>query len=224
AQLASFFAVAPGFRNGCSGAAGDLDGDGRAEVVVGAGNGGGPQVGVFHGGDFRSVAQFYAYDGAFRGGVNVGVGNFAGVGPAVVAGAGVGGGPEVRLFRYGSFAPAVSFFAFDGSARGGVNVAAGDLTGDGADEVVAAPAGGSPEARVFDARPGALLEALPAADPAAISGARLAVVPTGAKSPGRLLVANESGGATAIQGYLGLTARPDTLYADAGRAYGVYVG
>ena len=80
-----FFAFDPGFRNGFSVAAGDLDGDAKAEIVVGAGNGGGPAVAVFHGGDFREVQSFFAFDPGFRGGVSVAVGNFAGTGPAIVA-------------------------------------------------------------------------------------------------------------------------------------------
>ena len=78
ALLSHFFAFDPGFRNGFSVAAGDLDGDAKAEIVVGAGNGGGPAVAVFHGGDLTEVQSFFAFDPAFRGGVTVAVGNFAG--------------------------------------------------------------------------------------------------------------------------------------------------
>ncbi|MBX9624777.1 MAG: SGNH/GDSL hydrolase family protein, partial [Gemmataceae bacterium] len=99
---ASFFAYEPSFRGGVgSVAAADLDGDGTAEVVVGAGNGGGPVVAVYRGGDFAEVGRFAAYEGAFRGGVNVAAGVFAGVGPGVVTGAGPGGGPAVHLFAFG---------------------------------------------------------------------------------------------------------------------------
>jgi hypothetical protein len=220
--LTSFYAFDPDFRNGFTVAAGDLDGDGKAEIVVGAGNGGGPQVGVYHGGDFTSVAQFFAYDESFRGGVSVAVGNFAGVGPAIVAGSGVGGGPQVELFRYGSVVPDRAFFAFDDSARDGVNVAAGDLTGDGSDVLITAPAGGSPDVRVFDLIEGLLREFT--TDPAAASGARLAVVHGGEKSAARLLVANGSGDATAIRAYDGLATDPVVVFADPGRAYGLYVG
>jgi hypothetical protein len=52
-------------------AAGDVNGDGFADIITGAGPGGGPIVMVFHGRD-RSAIGFYAYDPAFRGGVTVG--------------------------------------------------------------------------------------------------------------------------------------------------------
>ena len=49
----------------------DLNNDGKAEIIVGAGKGGGPQVRIFnYYGDVRS--QFFAYVKWFFGGVNVG--------------------------------------------------------------------------------------------------------------------------------------------------------
>ena len=77
---------------------------------------------------------------------------------------------------------------------------------------------------MFDPRSGTVLGDILPADPTAVSGARVAVVQTGAKSPARLLVANGTGGPTAVQGYLGITAHADTLFTDPGRAYGLYVG
>jgi hypothetical protein len=153
--------------------------------------------------------------------VNVAVGNFPD-GPAIVAGSGVGGGPLVEFFKYGSLTPTRSFFAFDDTTRGGVNVAAGDLAGSGTDQLVAVPAVGAPDVRVFDLVEGLLREFTVDADSAA--GGRVAVVRVGDRAPARLLVANGSGGATAIRAYDGLATDPDVLFADAGRAYGLYVG
>ncbi|GAH15191.1 unnamed protein product, partial [marine sediment metagenome] len=55
-------------------AMGDIDGDAVAEVVTGAGQGGGPQVLAFEKDGYRINSNFFAYDKNFRGGVNVAVG------------------------------------------------------------------------------------------------------------------------------------------------------
>src|SRR5438094_888676 len=66
--LAQFFAYAPAFGGGVTAAAGDLTGDGFAEVITAAGPGGGPHVIAYNpfGGQ---VANFFAFPAAFTGGV-----------------------------------------------------------------------------------------------------------------------------------------------------------
>jgi hypothetical protein len=59
------------FKNGLSLSAGDVDNDGSAEVITGAGPGGAPHVRVF-GGSGILLQSFYAYKDTFNRGVNVG--------------------------------------------------------------------------------------------------------------------------------------------------------
>lgn len=126
----------PRFTGGVEIAVGDIDRDGRPDVVTGAGPGGGPHVRVF---DERQAVkvQFFAYDRRFKGGVSVAIGDVDGDGAAeIVTGPGFGGGPHVRVFSARGQLES-QFFAYDSRKRVGVRVAAGDLDGDGRPEILA---------------------------------------------------------------------------------------
>src|SRR5205814_7580870 len=112
--------------------------------------GGGPNVRVFDAtGAVR--ASFFAFDPGFTGGVRVAVGDLTGDGvPDIVAAAGAGGGPQVKVYDGKDLSLVASFFAFDPAFTGGVNVAVGDVNNDGAgDIIVGAGAGGGPQVQVF---------------------------------------------------------------------------
>jgi hypothetical protein len=158
------FVVAPfeaAFTGGVFVAAGDVDGDGKAEVVVTPDEGGGPRVLVFHGGDFGGFANFFGIDDTdFRGGARPAVGdlNLDGKGELIVS-AGFGGGPRVAVFDGSSVAAGGptrlfgDFFAFEAGLRNGTFVAAGDFDGDGfADLVTGAGPGGGPRVRVLSGK------------------------------------------------------------------------
>jgi hypothetical protein len=95
-EVANFFASDPAFPGGVTVAAGDLTGDGVAEIITGAGPGGGPHVRAFSvaGGVATEVASLYAYDPAFPGGVTVAATDLTG---DIITGVGPGGGPHVRV-------------------------------------------------------------------------------------------------------------------------------
>src|SRR5262249_21381824 len=72
--------------------------------------------------------------------------------------------PHVKAFSGLNGALLTQFFAYDATFRGGVFVAAGDVTGDGKADIITGPgSGGGPDLRIFDPTLGGALinETLP---------------------------------------------------------------
>jgi predicted outer membrane repeat protein len=72
-----FFAYDPGFSGGARVAVMDVNGDGKADIITGAGPGGGPHVRIFDGGtgqqlQLNTTDSFMAFDPSFSGGVFIG--------------------------------------------------------------------------------------------------------------------------------------------------------
>lgn len=154
AVVADFWGIADeSFRGGARVAVGDLNADGRDDLVVAAGLGGGPRVAVYDGKTVaagspnRILWDFYAFAPTFGGGTYVAVGDLNGDGYGdLIVGAGEGGGPHVKALSGKSLVRGVttdevaSFFAGDPNTRGGVRVAAADTDGDGRADVITGPA------------------------------------------------------------------------------------
>lgn len=119
-------------------------------VVAGLGVGSFPQLKIMTI-DGKVYKEFFAYSPSFTGEVNVAVGDLDGNGvEEIITGAGKGGGPHIRVFNVEGLVQQ-QFFAYDSSFRGGVNVAVGDVVGDGGDEIITGPGpGGKPEVKIFD--------------------------------------------------------------------------
>jgi hypothetical protein len=151
-MIRDFFPLPAGFTGGVFVAAGDVNGDGFADIVAAADAGGGPQVTITSGRDGNLLASFYATAPTFTGGVRLAVGDINGDGFAdVIAAAGPGGGPQVTIFDGASLRLLTAFYALMPSFTGGLYVAAGDLNGDGRAEIIAgAEKGGGPQVTVFD--------------------------------------------------------------------------
>ena len=120
----SFFAFNSNFTGGVYVAAGDVNGDGKADIITGAGPGGGPHVSVFDGGSNQLLHSFFAFSSNFQGGVRVAAGDVNGDGRAdIITGAGPGGGPHVRVFDSQNLSLLHSFFAYNSDFQGGIFVA-----------------------------------------------------------------------------------------------------
>jgi hypothetical protein len=172
AEIGGYFAYDMAFRGGVHVAAGDIDGDGVADVITGAGESGGAHVRVFQGATSLEIMGFFAYDLAFRGGVWVAAGDVDGDGRAdIITGPGVSGGPQVRVFNGVSGAGMASFLAYDPGFVGGVRVAAIDANGDGRAEVFTGPGpSGTGQIRAFDGANGQVLDSFWSFDSTLIQG------------------------------------------------------
>jgi uncharacterized delta-60 repeat protein len=167
--LAEGFAYGINFNVGANVAAGDVNGDGFADVITGA-TAGNPHTKVYNAQailatrviptntDASELAQFFPYALQFNVGAFVSAADYNRDGFAdIVTGASIGN-PEVRVFSgkhiaNGTFDMAASlldfYFAFEQGQNIGAAVAASDLTADGKADVLVGTRGGAPRHRIF---------------------------------------------------------------------------
>jgi serralysin len=136
-NLLNFNAYPSAFLGGIFVAAGDVNGDGKADIITGPGIGGGPLAAVFDGPTGNLLRSFNAYppvtgaigivgQSGWVSGLRVAADDVNGDGKAdIVTGPGPGQPPEVKVFDAVSLAVLDDFFAYDASYLGGVFVGAG---------------------------------------------------------------------------------------------------
>ncbi|MGB8167551.1 MAG: right-handed parallel beta-helix repeat-containing protein [Chthoniobacteraceae bacterium] len=141
------------YRGALNVAAGDVNGDGRVEIIASTGAGSVAEVRVIDvntGCGPMVLTKFKAFNKVSNG-VRVASGDLDGDGLAdIIATNGVTS--EVRTFHGDGTdftGPLAKFQVFGKLARGGVQATAGDLDGDGRDDLVFSPAAGFGEVRSF---------------------------------------------------------------------------
>jgi len=139
--LENFFAFNSSFTGGVRVTSGDVNGDGRADIIAGTGPGS-SLVTVFSGQDLSVLKSFLAFPG-FTGGVYVAAGDVNGDGrDDILVGAG-SGSSAVKVFNAVDDGLHHNFLAFPNST-GGVRVAATDLNGNGRADIIVASGPGDP--------------------------------------------------------------------------------
>ncbi len=125
----------------------DIDFDGKRETIVADES----RIRIYE--DNGSLhASFYPYESHYDKGINFTVADIEGDGSMeIITGTENGGGPHVRIFNKDGVLINPGFFAYASNFRGGVDVAVGDLNGDGYQEIICgAGFGGGPHIRVFN--------------------------------------------------------------------------
>jgi len=136
--------------------AGDLDGDGRVEIVTAAGPGTNGHVRIFDEDGTVRILQngFFPFGSANKQGLFVAICDIDGDSTKeLVTASGPGAAPRLSLWGLDGRGYMGEFAPFDDDRIEGMRVACGDTDGDGRDEFVVAPAYGGPGTiRVFDGR------------------------------------------------------------------------
>ena len=90
------------------------------------------------------IASFFAFDPGFVNGIYVATADFNRDGYSdIVVAAGFGAGPHVKVFSGKDLAELASFYTFDPGYIGGLEVATGDVNGDGTPDLVVGAIGGA---------------------------------------------------------------------------------
>jgi hypothetical protein len=227
AVLYSFFPYSTEFRGGVFVGVGDVNGDGFADIITGAGAGGGPHVEVFSGRTGALLDSFLAYNPAFSGGVNVAGGDINHDGHAdIITGAGPGGGPHVEVFSGLNLALLRSFLAYAPNFTGGVFVGAGDINADGfADIITGAGSGGGSHVEVFSGGNQSLLASF-FAYPGFTGGVRVAGTDLNGDGRADIITGEGPDGEPRVKAFSGLDLAPlqDFLAFDPTYVGGIYVG
>jgi hypothetical protein len=194
-----FTAYAPAFTGGMFVAAADFNADNRADIVTAPLGNGGPHVRIFSGAG-GVLGEYMAFHPAFGGGVRIAAADMDGNGtPDVIAAAGPGGGPHVRVLSAATSAeisgPLAGFYAYHPAFSGGVYVAAADVIGYGrAYLITGADAGGGPHVRVLNGVSGAEIDGFFAYHPAFGGGVRVGVTDVNGDGRAEVVTAAGAGG------------------------------
>lgn len=157
AENKNFLAFSNSFQGGVRVAMGDVNGDGKADLIAAAGPGGPAVVKVFDGATGNEVRSFMPFAvNAYQGGLYVAAGDINNDGlDDIIVGTGEGARSNIRVFDSETGRLIESIKPFKKNFTGGVTVAAGDVNGDGHTEIIAGTAQGAGMVMIIDGLNGA---------------------------------------------------------------------
>lgn len=144
------FAPFPNYGGSLRTATGDVNGDGTADIIVATGAGAVPAVKVFDGKTNTLITSFLAYAQNYFGGVSIAAGDVNGDGFADIVTGTLTVSNHIKVFSGKDSTILKSFIPFGSGYNGGINVAAGDFTGDGKAEIILGAAKNSSHTLVLD--------------------------------------------------------------------------
>jgi streptogramin lyase len=231
--LLDFMAYNVHLQSGVYVAAGDYNGDGYADIAVGPGQGGGPEVKVFSGKSPFGLVPGVLYDSMvyspkFFGGVRVAFGDVSATGKQdLLLAPGPGLYTEIQVVQGGTGVKIQDFIAYTQSYTGGAFVSAGDVNGDGhADIIVSLDTGAQPIVSVFDGTDDVGIRAFYAYTPAFAGGVRIAAADLDGDGKADIITGTGPGGGPQTTAFDGLTSTVlDSFYSyDPNSNSGLFVG
>ena len=103
----------------------------------------------------ETVADYFAYEESYRGGMFVAVGDVDGDGfDDIVTAPDVGGSPRVKVVSGRTLQTIYDDFVFDSSLRNGARISVSDVNGDGFADLIVGSGPGGTAVRVIDVRNG----------------------------------------------------------------------
>lgn len=219
--IGSFQAFGNGFYGGVNVATGDVNGDGYADIITGAGAGSVPRVKVFSGADGSVLANFIALASTFRGGVRVAAGDFRNqLATDIVVAAGSGANPRVKVFAGDTQAVLASYNAFNVNFTGGVYLGTGDINHDGTIDVIAGSGrGGRGVVKVFSGLTNTLITQFSADKSTYTGSVRVDAVDANGDTFEDILVGLDSNQKSVVKIFDGISGQVTQNYATLSQSY-----